>query len=220
MLVLSKKYTFNAKGKKPLGKALLGGYTYTERNVFIDMSMKTKTEQKISKHIKEQGDIMDLQQTLDRFKADLELYIKEEVARQLAAQSDGVVAAPAVSTSPTDMQVALNSLAELAKVQPATNNSHDAVEQLVTAYGQAPVADPSATVAPAAPQTNVDYMAELQNLGQQRGRNIDTSAVDALTSMDVASAMTQTPQPTDGGQMFGIQSFLKKIRERKNLSSN
>lgn len=42
---------------------------------------------------------MELQKVLDRFKADLEVYIREEVARQLAAQSTGSVAQSVVENN-------------------------------------------------------------------------------------------------------------------------
>lgn len=185
---------------------------------------------------------MDLQQVLDRFKADLESYIKEEVARQIAAQSGGTVARSVVTnnhsaekaTSTADIQASLDELAAL--VQPGKKGgSSDQVDQFTSEFGmQSPlVLEPASAVSDTV--TNTNHLSSLQSLGQRNYGQTQNSALDALSSLSTSSNQAETipqpPQPTPsavtdtsetsaGGQMSGIQSFLQKIRQRKNLSSN
>lgn len=169
---------------------------------------------------------MDLQHALHRFKADLEAFIKEEVARQLAVQNSSlavphvnspVVSTASASSSYADVQASLDSLTELAQAKSHAKQS-SAVDQLVSTYGSTQTAFVSA-----APQSDSDYMSELEMLSQQQRHQADSSAIDQLNSLAHQSTMqsvTEAPSPLASGQMSGIQSFLQKIRERKNLGSN
>ncbi len=178
---------------------------------------------------------MDLQQAFSRFRADLEAYITEEVARQVAAQMGGsapvrteVSQAPVMGNT-SDVQASLDTLASLAKADAhQTNNS--AVDQLLNDFGSV---NPAMTPAPATMPSNGDYLKELANLSQRGPRATDHSSVDALIAMGgaapaapvAAATMPQPPQaapvaPQQSSTVSGIQSFLDKIRQRKNLSSN
>lgn len=180
---------------------------------------------------------MDLHQSLDRFKADLEAYIQAEVSRQLAAQMRTIasgggrtVSTPAsMSTNEADIQASLNELAALAQTAPRTI-ADNAADRLVSEYGGTLSAPSSKDNA-----VTTNYLSDLEQISQVGQRAVDMSAYDALTSMNSQSASAtlapQPPQPAaasmtdtsnidDGGQLSGIQSFLQKIRQRKNLSSN
>ena len=72
---------------------------------------------------------MDLQQAFSRFRADLEAYITEEVARQVAAQMGGsapvrteVSQAPVMGNT-SDVQASLDTLASLAKADAHQTNN-------------------------------------------------------------------------------------------------
>lgn len=186
---------------------------------------------------------MELQQALDRFKADLEAYIQAEVARQMAAQMRSITPGGSrVVQSSTDVasaqssqesiQASLDELAALAQGTPRVSSDF-AVDALVNEYGTTSTASVTAATMPSA--SNANYLNDLAQLGQAPKRTADTSAYDALTSMSSGAsngmATAQPPQPVaasvtdtsamDGaGQLSGIQSFLQKIRQRKNLSSN
>lgn len=186
---------------------------------------------------------MDLQQSLDRFKADLQAYIQAEVSRQLAAQMRTVAsgasrlaqpstAATSPQSSQESIQASLDELAALAQGTPRATSDFT-VDRLVNEYGTTSTTSNTAATMPSA--SNANYLNELAQLGQAPKRIVDTSAYDALTSMSSGAsngmAAVQPPQPVaasvtdtstiDGaGQLSGIQSFLQKIRQRKNLSSN
>lgn len=183
---------------------------------------------------------MELQQALDRFKADLEAYIQAEVARQMAAQmrsiSPGVSRVVQSSTdvasaqpSQESIQASLDELAAL--IQSGSREvTTDAVDELVSAYGS----DNQFQSAAPSPVASTDYMTELQQLRQMQNSSVDMSGYDKLVSMNGEPSdaiVPQPPQPSPSavtvtsnvaatGQLSGIQSFLQKIRQRKNLSSN
>lgn len=183
---------------------------------------------------------MDLQQSLDRFKADLQAYIQAEVSRQLAAQMRNIASsgarttqstAPIAQSSEASIQASLDELAALAQTTPRENSN--AVDRLVNEFGgvsQASVQESSDV----SQSGNANYLNDLAQLGQAPRRINDMTSYNELTSIgsgvSVAMGTTQPPQPvatnvnssSAGGaeQLSGIQSFLQKIRQRKNLSSN
>lgn len=184
---------------------------------------------------------MDLQQVLDRFKADIESYIKEEVARQIATQSGGTEARSVVTnnhgtetaTSAADIQASLDELAVLAQ-SGKKGGSSDQVDKFISEFGmQSPqVSEPEPVSAVNDAVINIKALSSLQSLGQRNYGQTQSSALDELSSLSSSSTQAETipqpPQPppsavtdtsntAESEQMSGIQSFLQKIRQRKNL---
>ncbi|NCS97078.1 MAG: hypothetical protein GW762_00590 [Candidatus Pacebacteria bacterium] len=170
---------------------------------------------------------MDLQQALDRFKADLEAYIRDEVARQIAGhvgatQEKNISLAASVSTdlsstSNSSIQATLDQLSELA-IPKEKIVSSESLDELTNYYSDT-VSVPT--------QQDVDYVSDLAGLSQRLQRtDITNNATESLYSLGVTaptgSATVQPPNVAtqNTNEMSGIQSFLNKIRLRKNLSSN
>ena len=180
---------------------------------------------------------MDLQQALNRFKLDLETYIQEEVARQVAAKMGAVssassslpsvrtdVSTASVSGNSSDVQSSLDTLAELAT--PHQRITTTSVDKITADFG-GPTATIEAQTQSQETPSNGDYLKQLAEVAQSKRPGASQDAIDKLTAMignGTDGARTGLPQVADdqktGNAMNGIQSFLNKIRERKNLSSN
>jgi len=185
---------------------------------------------------------MDLQQAFSHFKTDLEQYIKEEVRRQVAAQnrsagtpvvsSVSAVQAPTITIDESFMKMGsvggdsvapapLDTLSQLANSAPVPTQNN-AVDALVKNFGQT-------AAAPAAQATsNGDYLKDLANMSRVQARTNSASSLDDLMALSgnpvqqaapAAPAQPAMTSPQAASSVSGIQSFLDKIRQRKNLGS-
>lgn len=177
---------------------------------------------------------MDLQQALDHFKVELEAYITKEVARQVAAQMGASssassslpsvrtdVSTASVSENMNEVQSSLDMLADLAASK--TRVQKNTVDEIANMGG------PTATIEALTQETksNGDYLKELADAAQGNELSPNQDVIDKLSAMigEITDETRQelpqvTERPKANASMTGIQSFLNKIRERKNLSSN